>query len=404
MIIHVDMDAFYASVEIRDNPKLASLPVVVGGSPTGRGVVAAASYEARKFGIHSAMPSSQAIRLCPKLVFIKPRMDHYAGISRQIRDVFHSFTDQVEPLSLDEAFMDVTGSELLFGSAETIAKAIKQRIKSEIGLTASAGVAPNKFLAKVASDLEKPDGLVIVSPSEIQEFLDPLPISRVWGIGKQTQKKFDSLGVKTIQQLRQLPMTTLRAMFGLNSEHFWKLSRGEDTRRVVPDREAKSISHETTFYQDIDQIETLHAWMLELVDQVARRLRRYKIVGRTVQIKIRYSDFETITRSQTISEPTNTTQILVDVALELLHSSSQQIQRGIRLLGMGVSQLRESGYQQLSLFDDADEQRAKKMDAMGDTIRDKFGNGALTRGTNLAHNIHLRPDPDKKASPDKKDS
>ncbi len=396
MIIHVDMDAFYASVEIRDNPKLAGLPVVVGGSPTGRGVVAAASYAARKFGIYSAMPSSQAIRLCPGIVFIKPRMDHYASVSRQIREVFHSFTDQVEPLSLDEAFLDVTGSEMLFGPAHSIARTIKDRIKAEIGLTASAGVAPNKFLAKVASDLQKPDGLVIVSADGIQEFLDPLPISRVWGIGKQTQKKFDSLGVKTIFQLRQLPLATLRASFGLNSEHFWKLSRGEDARRVVPDREAKSISHETTFYQDIVDLEALHAWMLELVEQVARRMRRFKIVGRTVQIKIRYSDFETITRSQTLPEATNTTQLLGEVATSLLHANAREIERGIRLLGMGVSQLKVSDYRQLSLFDQTDEQRSKSMDVAVDTIRDKFGSTALTRGTNLEHKIHVRPDPDHK--------
>jgi DNA polymerase-4 len=223
--------------------------------------------------------------------------------------------------------------------------------------------------------------------------LDPLPISKVWGIGKQTQKKFDRLGVQTIGQLRQLPLDNLRASFGLHSEHFWKLARGEDTRPVVPDREAKSISHETTFHTDIDHEETLQAWMLELVENVARRMRRYDIVGRTVQIKIRYSDFETITRSCTISQPTNATQTLANTAAQLLRDNLEQIARGIRLLGMGVTQLKQSGWTQLSLFDQAEKDRLRKIDQATDAIRDKFGNAGVMRGSNLEHKIKPRPAP-----------
>ncbi len=383
MIIHVDMDAYYASIEIRDNPQLADKPVVVGGSPTGRGVVSTANYVARKFGIHSAMPTSQAMRLCPHAVLIRPRMDYYAEVSRQIREIFHHFTDLVEPLSLDEAFIDVTGSRRLFGDAITIAGQIKSRIANEIGLTASAGVAPNKFLAKVASDLEKPDGFVVVKPEEIQAFLDPLPVSRVWGVGAQTQKKLESYGVHTIAHLRQLSLEVLKSAFGINSDHFWRLSRGLDTRAVVPDRDAKSISHETTFHRDLTDEEAIHAWLLDLTDQVARRMRRHKIVGRTVQLKIRYSNFETITRSRTLDEPTNSTDRLARLASDLLKQSQLNFTRGIRLIGMGVDKLSCNRPVQLTLFDQEDTERSKRIDRATDEIREKFGKLALKRGSTL---------------------
>ena len=393
MILHIDMDAFYASVEIRDDPRLARLPVVVGGSPSGRGVVCAASYEARKYGVHSAMSAAQAIRLCPAAVFIKPRMDYYAAISKQIREIFFSFTSLVEPLSLDEAFLDVAGSVQLFGDAASIARQIKTRIRNEIGVTASAGVAPNKYLAKLASDLQKPDGLVIVLPDDVAGFLDPLSVARVWGVGKQTQKKMDSLGVSTIGDLRRLPLDTLRTAFGLNSEHFWRLSRGLDTRPVVPDRDAKSISHETTFATDIQDAVGLRAWLLELTDQVARRMRRHQIVGRTVQLKLRYSNFETITRSQSLAEPTSITKTLADVAVDLFEANCGEIHRGIRLLGVGVSNLTCHAPVQLMLFDVEQSSRSQRLDSAADAIRDRFGTASLTRAANLQHNIHLRPDP-----------
>ncbi len=383
MIIHIDMDAYYASVEIRDNPQLADKPVIIGGSSTGRGVVSTANYIARRYGVHSAMPTSRAMKLCPHGVCIRPRMDYYAAISKQIREIFHSYTDIVEPLSLDEAFIDVTGSQKLFGDAVKIAKAIKSRISTELGLTASAGVAPNKFLAKVASDLEKPDGLVVVEQERIQAFLDPLPVSRIWGVGAQTQKRLEGYGVHTIAHLRQLTIETLKTAFGINSDHFWRLSRGLDDREVVPDRDAKSISHETTFHDDLTEPDALRAWLLDLTDQVARRLRWYKIVGRTIHLKIRYSNFETITRRRTVEVPTNATDALARMAAELFDHSDLKFERGIRLIGMGVSQLSCNRPVQLSLFDQEDIERAKRIDKATDEIRDKFGKLALKRGSAL---------------------
>jgi DNA polymerase-4 len=383
MIIHIDMDAYYASVEIRDNPQLADKPIIIGGSPTGRGVVSTANYIARKFGVHSAMPTSQAVRLCPQAILIRPRMDYYATTSEQIRKIFQSYTDLVEPLALDEAFMDVSGSRRLFGDAVTIAKQIKSRIANEVGLTASAGVAPNKFLAKVASDLEKPNGLVVVEPDAIQSFLDPLPVSRVWGVGAQTQKKLESYGVRTIAHLRSLSREVLKSAFGINSDHFWRLSRGLDTRPVVPDRDAKSISHETTFHHDLTDKDSLRAWLLDLTDQVARRMRRHKIVARTVHLKVRYSNFETITRSQTLDEPTNSTDAIARLVSDIFSQSQLEFSRGIRLIGMGVDKLTCNRPVQLTLFDQEDTERSKRIDQATDQIRDKFGKLALKRGSAL---------------------
>ena len=391
MILHIDMDAFYASVEIRDNPKLDGLPVVVGGSPKGRGVISAASYEARKFGIFSAMPSSQAVRLCPNVVFVKTRMDHYAKISKQIREIFFRFTSLVEPLALDEAFLDVSGCEKLFGDGPAIATQIKDAIQDELGLTASAGVAPNKFLAKLASDLDKPDGLVVVPEDDIEGFLDPLPIERVWGVGKQTLKKFHRLNVKTIEQLRQLDRPTMQQFFGINSEHFWRLSRGLDTRPVVPDRIAKSVSHETTFSHDLTDREPLRGWLLELTQQVGRRLRRYDIRGRTVQIKIRFSDFRTITRSLSLGEPSSSSEELEAAVDELF--KRVEIVDGIRLVGMGVSNLTSSPVAQQMLFDNEERSRNARLDEMQDQLKDRFGHDAIRRGTSVEHDISRRPDP-----------
>ncbi len=393
MILHVDMDAFYASIELRDRPELAGKPVVVGGSPHGRGVISAASYEARKFGIHSAMPASQAIRLCPSAVFIKPRMELYAQASKQIREIFFRFTSLVEPLALDEAFLDVGGSEKLFGDGPSIARQIKALIKSEIGINASAGVAPNKYLAKVASDLEKPDGLVVVDPNHIHEFLDPLEISRVWGIGPKTASKFKTFGVTTIGQLRQLSMSTLKNAFGINSEHFWRLARGLDTRSVVPDRIAKTVSHETTFSSDIHDDRALEAWLLELTDQVARRLRRHGIYGKTVQMKLRYANFDTITRAVTLAAPTQTTDTLWRAAKGLLQRARQDNQRPVRLLGMGVSNLTRNEKKQQDLFDQVEKIKANRVDAAADSIRDRFGNAAVKRGSSIAHQVRYRSDP-----------
>ena len=391
MIIHVDMDAFYASVEIRDNPSLIGKPVVVGGSPTGRGVISAASYEARKFGIYSAMPSREALRKCSSLVFVKSRMSHYAAVSRQIRQIFFKFTSLVEPLSLDEAFLDVSGCQRLFGTAPDIARQIKSKILADTGLIASAGVAPNKFLAKVASDLHKPDGLTIVDRNEIHTFLDPLSISRVWGIGPKTQKKFTRLGVKTISQLRQLDLKVLQSQIGDSAQHFYNLARGIDSRPVVPDRIAKSVSHEHTFPVDIYNDEVLKAWLHELADLVGRRLRRHDIFSKTVQLKLRYDDFETITRRKTIPA-THSTQTFFETASQLL-SGIDRHSRGVRLIGLGTTNLSRSAPMQLSLFDQEDKNKQSRVDEISDSIRDKFGQASLNRGSNLEHEIRLRPDP-----------
>ena len=385
MILHCDMDAYYTSVEERDNPRLAGKPVVVGGTAERRGVVAAANYVARTYGIHSAMPAVTARRLCPDAVFLPVRMDHYAGVSRQIREIFEQFTPLVEPLSLDEAFLDVTGSESLFGSAAEIARQIKQLIRDEVQLVASVGVAPNKFLAKIASDLQKPDALVVVDSDGVQKFLDPLPVGRLWGVGKVTGKAFDRLGICTIGQLRGLRVETLKELFGAAGEHYWQLAHGIDDRRVVPDREAKSISHETTFEADIDEMEVLRAWLLELVEQVARRLRRQNLKARTVELKVRFADFHTISRSITLPEPTCITQELWQAGLELLTSRLPPKHLPVRLLGMGVSGL-ESKESQGVLFDREEQQKQRQLDEVADRIHERFGGAALGRASNLSQN------------------
>ena len=384
MILHVDMDAFYASVEERERPELVGRPVVVGGTPEGRGVVAAANYEARKFGIHSAMATSTALRLCPDVVVLPVRMSHYAEVSRQIRDIFFRYTPLVEPLSLDEAFLDVSGCESLFGTAAKIARLIKAEIMEETSLVASVGVAPNKFLAKIASDVEKPDGLVIVPPDQIQSFLDPLPVGRIWGVGKVTGGVFDRLGIHTIEQLRQRSVETLRTDFGTQGEHFWNLARGIDDRTVVPDREAKSISHETTFATDIADRDLSRAWLLDLTEQIMRRLRRKNDQARTVHLKIRFANFRTITRSRTLSSPTDVTAEVWQVAKELHDAALSGNQLSVRLIGVGVSNFSGDQLVQQTLFDaDPESQehaKQRKLDAVSDAVRDKFGSSSLSKG------------------------
>lgn len=383
MILHIDMDAFYASVEERDCPELTGIPVVVGGTPEGRGVVAAANYQARKYGIHSAMPAATARRLCRNLVFVPARHDYYGRVSQQIREIFHRYTPLVEPLSLDEAFLDVSESQRLFGSAATIAHAIKRRIAEELSLTASVGVAPNKFLAKIASDLDKPDGFVVVDPDYVQEFLDPLPVGRLWGVGRVSSKALQRNGVNTIGDLRRQPRHRLQELLGKVGEHLWRLAHGIDNRPVVPDQEAKSISHETTFATDISDQDILQGWLSELTEQVGRRLRRYQLRGRTVQIKIRFADFKTVTRAQTIAEPTNITQELWQVAVGLLEKGLPARHPGVRLLGAGVSGFEHDGTAQGELFDEGRRQRQGRLDALSDSVSERFGVAALRRGTDL---------------------
>ncbi len=383
MIIHCDMDAFYASVEERDRPELVGKPVIVGGSPEKRGVVSAANYVARRYGVHSAMPAITAHRLCPQGVYLSPRIDYYAEVSRQIREIFERFTPLVEPLSLDEAFLDVTGSEHLFGPAVEIGKKLKQAIRGELRLVASVGAAPNKFLAKIASDLKKPDALVVVEADKVQEFLDPLPVERLWGVGKQSSKVFERLGIRTIGQLRQCPLDVLQARFGSSGEHLWQLAHGRDDRPVVPEREAKSISNETTFEHDIADMDVLRAWLVDLSEQVGCRLRRQGLRGRTVHLKVRFADFSLITRSQTLPEPTDITQELWRTADELLCRRLPSGHLPLRLLGMGVSGLDDTDLAQGMLFDQADRQRQTRLDSVADEIKGRFGTEALRRGSSL---------------------
>jgi DNA polymerase IV len=384
MILHCDMDAFYASVEERDRTELVGKPVVVGGSPEQRGVVSAANYVARKYGVHSAMPAATAHRLCPHGIFLHPRIDYYAEISRQIREIFERFTPLVEPLSLDEAFLDVTGSEQLFGTAEEIGRTIKQVVREETGLVVSVGVAPNKFLAKIASDLKKPDGFLVVEPEHVQEFLDPLPVERLWGVGKQSSKVFQRLGIHTIGQLRQWPIHTLKSRFGSQGEHLWQLAHGIDDDPVAPEREAKSISHETTFEEDIDDRDMLRAWLVDLTEQVAWRLRRNELKGRTVHLKVRFADFSLITRSQTLSEPTDITDELWQTADEMLCHRLPASHLPIRLIGMGVSGFDSTGLVQRQLFDQDQRQKQTYLDVATDQIREKFGTGALRRAAAIS--------------------
>ncbi len=382
MILHIDMDAFYCSVEERDRPELVGKPVIVGGTPEGRGVVAAANYEVRKYGVHSAMPAATARRLCPHAVVLPARHSYYAKVSHQIREIFHRHTPLVEPLSLDEAFLDVKASEALFGSSAQIGHKIKTEIAETLNLVASVGVAPNKFLAKIASDLDKPDGFLVVDPDHVQEFLDPLPVSRLWGVGKVSQKTLHKRDVHTIGTLRQLSQAELQKLFGKVGTHLWRLAHGIDNRAVVPDSEAKSISHETTFDVDITDRETLRSWLLELTEQVGQRLRRHQLYGRTVQIKIRFADFRTITRARTLSEPTHITQEIWRVAAALLEQNLSAEHRGVRLLGIGVSGFAgESG--QVSLFEESEREKQGQIDTLTDSIKDRFGQTALRRATDL---------------------
>lgn len=393
MILHVDMDAFYASVEERDNPDLIGKPVIVGGTPQGRGVVAAANYVVRTFGVHSAMPTSKALQLCPHASLIPPRLGYYAEVSEQIREILFRYSPLVEPLSLDEAFVDVTGSESLFGPAAEIARKIKDDIRREVRLVASVGVAPNMFLAKIASDLQKPDALVVVDPAGVQAFLDPLPVGRLWGVGRVTAQALDKLGIHTIRDVRQMPLETLRQHFGKTGEHLWQLAQGIDERQVIADREAKSISHETTFAVDIADREVLRAWLVELAEQVGWRMRRQDRRGRTVQLKLRFADFHTITRAKTLAAPTNITDEIWRTAVDLLDVAMSGSPQRIRLLGIGVSGFEEPRQVQKTLFADEEREKQEHLDQAADLIRARFGASLLQRASGLLHDAEFKPAP-----------
>jgi len=374
------MDAFYASVEQYDHPELKGRAVVVGGDPHGRGVVSAASYEARAFGVHSAMPMAQALRRCPQAAVLPVRIERYAEVSHVIGAIFERYTPLVEPISLDEAFLDVTGSTNLFGNAEQIGRTIKDEIREQTHLTASVGIAPNKFLAKLASDLEKPDGFVTIDEPNKQRILDPLPVGRIWGVGKVTEKALRAHGIDTIAQLRRSTPAELEAIVGHGAAELLRLARGEDDRAVEPDRQRKSISSEQTFATDVGDAAVLLSVVLQQVEEVAHRLRRGHLKARTVTLKLRYGDFRTVTRSDTLAEATNVTQSLWEAAERIFRRWRARSAEPLRLLGMGVSGLQDERAGQQLLFADPREEKLKKLDEAVDRIRDRYGKNAVRRG------------------------
>jgi len=383
-ILHVDMDAFYASVEARDDPSIRGRPVVVGADPAGgRGVVAAASYEARRYGIRSAMPIGEAYRRCPDAVYLRPRMSRYAEVSDHMFEIFRSFTDQVEPLSLDEAFLDVGASRPLFGDGPTIARTIKQQILERERITASVGVAPSKFLAKLASDLDKPDGLVVVPASRELEFLAPLEVRRLWGAGPRAQERFRSLGVKTIGDVSCLGEEALVRAFGdATGRHFHRLSLGLDDRPVVSGRGRKSLGHENTFHRDVADRAEVRRRLFAVCDEVARRLRNEEIVGRTVVLKLRWEGFETVTRQRVLDAPANTTERLWPVALELLEAADRPKLK-VRLVGISLKDLAPYRAGQLSLFAAQEEPVDDRVAGAIDALNDRFGRDSVTRAALL---------------------
>jgi DNA polymerase-4 len=374
-ILHVDMDAFYASVEQRDHPELRGKPVIVGGGGN-RGVVAAASYEVRVFGVHSAMPTREALRRCPEAIVVFPRISHYSAVSLQIFGVFHEFTPLVQGLSLDEAFLDVTASEGALGSAEHMAREIKRRIHERTGLTASVGIAPNKLVAKIASDLRKPDGLVIVREDEIRGLLDPLPIRKLFGLGEKTAPRVEALGIHTLGELRQTAPSQLRPIFGRYTERLQQRAAGIDERPVLPDVDEQQISAEETFDTDIVDPARLQAEVVRLADKTCTRLRARKLLGGSVTVKIRRADFTTYTRQRQVEPRTQETRVVARIAMELLDAwRKTQPRAALRLLGVGVSDLGEEV--QGDLFGAPESTRNRQLDAAVDAVRERFGTVAL---------------------------
>jgi len=397
-IIHLDLDAFYASVEVQDNPDLAGRPVIVGGGEK-RGVVSAASYEARRFGVHSAQPVATARRICPHGVFLPVRMDRYKEMSDRVFEIFHRFTPLVEALSIDEAFLDVTGTDRLFGGAFEIARKIKAAVTAETGLTVSAGVAASKFVAKIASDMNKPDGLTVVPEGRETEFLDPLPVEKLWGVGKVTGAALHRMGVRTIGDLRRIPAEDLKRKFGEHGLHLHRLANGVDDREVEPEHEAKSIGHEDTYDEDIRDMGDILKELLCLAHRVSSRLRSKGFRGRTITLKVKYRDFTMVTRAVTLSSATDDGGEIYRNAIVLLRKTEAGT-RPIRLLGISLSGFaeepgREAVWKQIPLFGPRPEPRAPspgdktvgdpartaKLNEAVDRIHAKFGRRGVVPGT-----------------------
>ena len=373
-VMHVDMDAFYASVEILDNPGLKGLPVIVGGR-SARGVVSTCSYEARKFGVHSAMPLFEAKRLCPHGVFVPVRMARYAEMSAKIMAIFRETSPLVEQLSIDEAFLDLTGMEGL-GGAESIAHQVQDRIQNELKLSASVGLAPNKFLAKLASDMKKPHGFVKITPEEAAGLLAPLPVTRIFGIGRSAEEKLKQFGIEKIGQLAAADASILRKVFGINAEQVQRLAQGLDDRPVVNEEEAKSVGRENTFDTDLTDMESCREEVLDLCGQVGWRLRREHLAGHTVTLKVKFADFRTITRSSTGDRPVAWDEDIFILAEQMLRKVN--VKPGVRLLGVSVSSLFRPEDEPVLGFED--DKRAQKRNLAVDALKSKFGENIIKRG------------------------
>ncbi len=377
-ILHVDMDAFFASVVQLDRPELRGRAVLTGYDGP-RGVVSAASYEARAFGCRSAMPMAQAKRLCPDAVVVKVPGERIRHFSSAVFEIFESVTPMVEPMSVDEAFLDVTGSARLLGDAVTIAKHIRKRIHSELGLTASVGVSFNKFLAKLASDMDKPDGLTVITPGDVGRVLPVLPIERMWGVGPATAEKLKTQGVRTFGDLSALTQKELEQRFGKHGDRFYRLSRGIDDRPVTHDCGAKSIGQEQTFDRDVDDRDHVRSVLLGQVQQIGRRLRKHSLKARGVTLKIRFGDFQTVTRSGTLANASDLTDELWQIARGLFDQWARQEFVPVRLIGASADRL-EAGSGQMTLFTDPDRVKKQRLDAAMDSIQDRFGAGSVRRG------------------------
>ena len=372
------MDAFFAAIEQLDDPKLRGKPVLVGGDGP-RGVVATASYEARPFGCHSAQPMAVAKRLCPHAIIVPGRYWRYSEVSDQLFEILESFTPIIQPLSIDEAFLDVSGTERMHGSPVDVARALKRRVRDELALTASVGVAPNKFLAKLASDLEKPDGLTVITADDIDNILPALPVTKIWGIGPKTAARLEGMAIRTIGDLRRATESTLTRLLGDDAERCRNLAYGRDDRVVVTDSEAKQISQENTFGVNIADPEVVRNELLEQVQHVARRLRKHKLRAGGVTLKIRFGEFKTITRSRTLDEPTDRTDLLWHVTREVFDEWAAKNFVPIRLIGMAARSL-SSGGEQLPLFSNEDDRKHEQLDKVVDRIVDRFGKSAVRRG------------------------
>ncbi|HYF49598.1 MAG TPA: DNA polymerase IV [Planctomycetota bacterium] len=382
-ILHVDLDQFYAAVEVLDFPELKGQPVIVGGSPDSRGVVCTASYEARAFGVRSAMASATASRLCPQAIWRPPRMDRYAEKSREVRAVFDRYTDQIEPLSLDEAFLDLTGSIKLFGPADEIAQRIKREIRAETGLVASAGLAENKFLAKVASDLKKPDGFVVVPPGQenAERFLAPLPVNRLWGVGPKSAEVLQKLGFHTVGDIARADVVFLTARLGaIQAEHLYALAHGIDHRPVETGDRPKSIGKENSFARDLYDLDAMERELLACAEDIAQRLRSRALRCGGVTLKIRLSDLTRHTRAELLHEPTDVTEPIFQAAARMLRTRFDFKGQGARLLGIAATHLLSPDEITASLFPDESAERRRRVANAVDRLRDRFGEETITRG------------------------